>query len=381
MFGLFFGGIPLLMMVVLLVGNNGPGLVGRLAIAAFLSLFVLVGGSIFFFGLTGSFGSRSLLLRRGRITKVFRIFVMKIPVEVEVEPSDTVRIMAARTTQDALSGLVRIVLDRSDGPDIDLVERVEESAARAIVDRIRTEVDVAVATESEEDVDASEPVDDVAVAPVDREERRSDVVLEAEQGYGHWRGLLVAAVIVDSIMTTVFVVLFLTGAVESFVLWMFLGAFVLVAMVLTTVAVRHALVAMKLGPAQVTLSVTPLLLGETFSISYEQQVKSSCDVESVRVRLFLKETARYRRGTNTYTVRHESFEVDRELVPAVKATRNFKLQGTAEFAIPTNSMHTFEASNNWVDWMLEVKVVIRKWPDATYAFKCMVLPYAYVEAS
>ena len=89
----------------------------------------------------------------------------------------------------------------------------------------------------------------------------------------------------------------------------------------------------------------------------------------------------YRRGTNTYTVTHEAFETEQVLLTEMTATAGTELAARARFSIPTDSMHTFVQTNNRLEWFLEIRVRIAKWPDAAYEFACEVWPYAYVEPS
>ena len=48
--------------------------------------------------------------------------------------------------------------------------------------------------------------------------------------------------------------------------------------------------------------------------------------------------------------------------------------GLVQFAIPEFTMHSFEATNNKIEWFLKVHGNIKKWPDVSDEFSIQVLP-------
>jgi hypothetical protein len=83
-----------------------------------------------------------------------------------------------------------------------------------------------------------------------------------------------------------------------------------------------------------------------------------------------KESATYRRGTNTYTAHNTFYEMEL-----------FKTSNTAEistgqvgFVLPADTMHSFEAENNQIVWNLEIRGDIPKWPDVKESFTITVAP-------
>jgi hypothetical protein len=48
--------------------------------------------------------------------------------------------------------------------------------------------------------------------------------------------------------------------------------------------------------------------------------------------------------------------------------------GDVGFAIPDDTMHSFEAQNNKIDWELAVEGEIKRWPDVKSSFEITVLP-------
>jgi hypothetical protein len=93
-------------------------------------------------------------------------------------------------------------------------------------------------------------------------------------------------------------------------------------------------------------------------------------ISQLTVSLVAKESATYRRGTNT-TTDHQIF-VNEQLCQL----RDRALIAAGEIAvnIPSNSMHSFDAPNNKIVWAIKVHGDIAKWPDVDLEFPITVLP-------
>ncbi|MBK1834783.1 DUF3592 domain-containing protein [Roseibacillus ishigakijimensis] len=76
-FGLGFGGFPLLMMVFILLGGTVEGDFGRLGAVAFLSLFVVIGGGVFWAGLRSAYTEHFLSIIGGEALLVKKFFGRK----------------------------------------------------------------------------------------------------------------------------------------------------------------------------------------------------------------------------------------------------------------------------------------------------------------
>lgn len=162
-------------------------------------------------------------------------------------------------------------------------------------------------------------------------------------------------------------------------LWVFGGFFFLVGAVLTTVGVHRLMAEAKLGRPTVRISVSPLLLGESFSLAYHQPVKGGGCHDGVTATLQMTEQATYRRGTNTHTVTHHAFEQEVSLLPPGKLIPGQELAAETQLVIPTDSMHSFKQSNNEIQWTIKVQTKIPRWPDYRSSYQLQVLPRAFVE--
>jgi len=91
-----------------------------------------------------------------------------------------------------------------------------------------------------------------------------------------------------------------------------------------------------------------------------------------RLRIFLegRESARYQRGTSTYTDTETFAEID--LVDL--ADQRDMASGKAVLTVPDDTMHTFKSANNKILWHLKVAGEIPMWPDVSEEFEVTVLP-------
>ncbi len=89
-------------------------------------------------------------------------------------------------------------------------------------------------------------------------------------------------------------------------------------------------------------------------------------------RIFLKgvEQATYQRGTDTTTDTEKFAEI-----PIFETNEMFEMsEGSAEVVVPGDSMHSFDASHNKIQWTLEVHGNITLWPDVSASFPITILP-------
>ena len=130
----------------------------------------------------------------------------------------------------------------------------------------------------------------------------------------------------------------------------------------------------KVAEPVVRVSRQPLRLGESFRVLVSQYVKSPVRVTALRVRLQAREWVQYRRGTRDYTDKHTIHEQQATIVENVDARPAQPLTGQCQFTIPIDSMHSFQAPDNRIEWHLEVRTEIPQWPDYCAQYPLVVIP-------
>lgn len=153
----------------------------------------------------------------------------------------------------------------------------------------------------------------------------------------------------------------------------FIGCFIGVGLIFLVAGVMPLIARTRIEPPQVVISNSNLRSGEEFSLGYQQNFKSGVDVEKLVVQLLLRESATYRRGTDTVTVTHDHVlqnfeEPARHFDAGQQYVQNFR------WAIPRGAMHSFQASRNRLYWIVKVKVDMKGWPDYDEEFGLTVLP-------
>jgi hypothetical protein len=151
------------------------------------------------------------------------------------------------------------------------------------------------------------------------------------------------------------------------------GVFIGLGALITLIGIRPIIAGTRVAKPDIQISNTNLRSGEEFALSYQQGFKASVEVKRLALQLVLRESATYRRGTDTVTVTHDHLIQNFEL-----AERPFQsgetLTQNLRWAIPRGAIHSFEASRNRLRWLIKVKVEMKGWPDFDEEFGLTVIP-------
>jgi hypothetical protein len=120
---------------------------------------------------------------------------------------------------------------------------------------------------------------------------------------------------------------------------------------------------------QLALSRTPLHLGDNVIVKWELAGRYD-RVQRLTIVLEGRESARYRRGTDTHTDTKVFFR--QTIADAAKQVEIVK--GQKPLSIPATTMHTFDSSDNHIEWKIVVKGEIPNWPDINDEMKLAILP-------
>ena len=128
----------------------------------------------------------------------------------------------------------------------------------------------------------------------------------------------------------------------------------------------------KFDAPSLTLSVSPLLLGESFHVVISQRIKREADVNSVTVSLICQEWIETGSGDSRRVETHGVCRVTQVLDVAGRISPPDAIRGKLEFQIPEDAMHSFQTLGNRIDWLIEVRSDVAKWPDYKWQFKLNV---------
>lgn len=136
---------------------------------------------------------------------------------------------------------------------------------------------------------------------------------------------------------------------------------------------RSRVAAMRIGQPELTISNTTLRVGDPFTVMHQQTFRSSGNLTGIQVRLLLRESATYRRGTDTVTVTHDH-EVQKLDLPPMTFSSGQLFAQNYQLQIPARAMHTFEANRNKLRWYVKVHIGLAGWPDFDEEYEVKVLP-------
>ncbi len=162
----------------------------------------------------------------------------------------------------------------------------------------------------------------------------------------------------------------IAGKPEWFLI-IFICPFVLIGVVLI-VAVIYTLLGIFNPRPTLTLSSSNLALGDRAEIEWKFD-RSTSSLRKMTLTLRGIESAKYRRGTSTYTDTSTFASI-----PIVETQSPVEIaEGKAELVIPSRGMHSFEGTNNQIKWQLTVHGDVPFWPDVNMDFPIHVHPLPY----
>lgn len=120
---------------------------------------------------------------------------------------------------------------------------------------------------------------------------------------------------------------------------------------------------------RLTISAERLSLGEHLTVDWTLRGAVN-RIANLTLTLTGQETAKYRRGTRTYTAQRTFYRQDLVSLTDSLAMR----QGRTEATVPTDSMHSFQGDHNRIVWSLVLQGDIPRWPDVKESFEILVTP-------
>ena len=149
---------------------------------------------------------------------------------------------------------------------------------------------------------------------------------------------------------------------------LFIIPFVLVGLFLLVVAIMQMLALVNPRP-HLTVNAKVLALGDELKLKWVIEGRMD-KLRHLTIELVGREEATYRRGTNSHTDK-----VPFMTLPMVDQGAPLPLDGgTARVTIPRTTMHSFEAPNNKVVWLVKLRGDVLNWPDIEDEFILEVAP-------
>ncbi len=176
---------------------------------------------------------------------------------------------------------------------------------------------------------------------------------------------------------------FVSGAGWPFVL--FAGAFVAVGLGIMGVGswrllIRPSLVGRHFARPMASIEPSVVQVGSRIRVRYEQTVRANVETRRFAMQLILRERATYQRGTNSYTVVHDGI-IDSYEQPGRQLVAGEVISEDRTFAIPRDSMHSFDARNNKLIWLIRVMIDTPNAPDVLEEIEFVVAPMVDSEAT
>ena len=126
------------------------------------------------------------------------------------------------------------------------------------------------------------------------------------------------------------------------------------------------------GPTSVELSKYPLTPGNSYKLFLSQTGRVR--LQLFEVELICEEQVTYNQGTDIRTETAVVFSNRLMRQRGVSLTAGKAFETELEFELPASAMHSFNSTNNRVQWKIIVTAKAKKWPNLTRTFRILVFP-------
>lgn len=191
---------------------------------------------------------------------------------------------------------------------------------------------------------------------------------------GAWIALLFVAAFWNGIVSVFLSEAFASwrrGSPEIF-LSLFMIPFVVVGLFLIGATIASFLVWLGVGETRIELDTWPLVPGRPLGFRFSQQGRMF--LEGLKLDLVGQEKATYGMGTDSVTKTHELHRQNLLDARGISIDHWRAFDSSGKFELPENAMHSFKAGHNEIDWAIEVKGTVARWPDFTTRFALLVMP-------
>lgn len=205
---------------------------------------------------------------------------------------------------------------------------------------------------------ADAPIPKTVVAPRMRPDRsRGLVVLTSDEKAGTI-ALVVLSLFWNGIVWTIAYFVYRRSGGADLCVQLFVGLFALIGLVVLYAAIRKILEGMKPRPG-LRLNADKLMPGGSAELQWGFSSGDTGGTSRLCLTLIGRESATYRRGTKTTTDK----SVFARLVLVDTSSAKQIQRGNVSVPIPADTMHSWIASNNRIEWVIELVQEIPNWPD------------------
>jgi hypothetical protein len=154
---------------------------------------------------------------------------------------------------------------------------------------------------------------------------------------------------------------------------LFMSLFILVGLGLMAYSGMVFYTRFKVGKPDFILSQTEAIPGDQITLHFSHTFRSSVNINWMKTQLIFRETATYRRGTDTTTVTHNHV-IDEYEEPGRNFQGGHMLSQVYTFDIPEDGMHTLKVRRNSLEWFIKYEADISSLPNFIEEIEITVHP-------
>ncbi len=151
------------------------------------------------------------------------------------------------------------------------------------------------------------------------------------------------------------------------------GMFVFAGSFMAYKIIQSALAEKKLGEVKCEVNSKVLKAGDKLRCSVSFMPQSKVNINCIAITLSVNEKSISGSGTNKKTYYHCLFKDEQTFLRNTKFEKGGYAGDNAIFELPVDAVASFTASNNSIDWDVNIRIDIARWPDWSEVISLEVL--------
>lgn len=143
--------------------------------------------------------------------------------------------------------------------------------------------------------------------------------------------------------------------------------------------IRKKAIAGRLGEVEISTPVAIVGPGEAWPCELSFTPKKTFRVNEIAAKVLARESATSGSGTNSTTHRHTVYEQSEIIMPAGLLVAGERFAEVLKIPLPETDAWSLEASDNKIEWTVEVRIDIPRFPDWSHSASLQMIPAAFLQ--
>lgn len=143
--------------------------------------------------------------------------------------------------------------------------------------------------------------------------------------------------------------------------------------------IRKKAIAGRLGDVEISTPVAIVGPGDSWPVGLAFTPKKTFRINEISAKVVAEESATSGSGTNSTTHKHKLYEEKQIIVPAGQLVAGEQFAEQLQIPLPDTEAWSLEASDNKVQWTVDVRIDIPRFPDWSHKATLQMIPAAFLQ--